>query len=236
MSRRAGVWGGVAAACYLAAAALTARVLPVRPLFDGLAPPAPYQWVNPPPDFRGGNHPPQSTTQTLPLSASGTTEVSVATPDGQATLILPDAAFTRRSPADTGVRVQVTPKDPSGFGPPPAGLTYAGNAYEIGAAYEPSGDAAEPALDTTVLMTYATTATEIAQRRGAAWTALATTDVAASLQVFAKTRTLGVFVPVGHGTTPQNSLRWWTLGIASGLAALLGLGFGLRERRRLARQ
>jgi hypothetical protein len=71
-------------------------------------------------------------------------------------------------------------------------------------------------------------------RSDGGWQSLTTTDVAASLQVFARTKQLGVFAPAGPATS--QSLRWWTLGIASGIAALLGLGFGLRERRRLSRQ
>ena len=41
---------------YLAGAAVSGRasILARRPLLDGLAPPTPYRWVNPPPDLAAG--------------------------------------------------------------------------------------------------------------------------------------------------------------------------------------
>jgi hypothetical protein len=205
--------------------------VPVRPLFDGLAPPATYQWVSPPPDFRGGNTPPSSASQKLALKRAGTDEVSVATADGQATLILSQGAFLPVIPKDTDVKVDITPKDPAKYGSPPPGLAYAGNAYAISATYEPSNKPAELTVSSTILMSYATTANKIFHRGNGTWTTIPTTDVPASLQVFARTKQLGLFVPAGHAVS--SSLRWWTLGIASGIATLLGLGFGIRERRRL---
>ena len=232
MTRRTVAWGAVVVAVYAAVALLLPSALPLRPVFDGLAPQLPYKWVSPPPDFVTGNVPPAGATQKLGLPHNGTAEVSVATPDGQATLILPEGAFPPNK-LDKDVRIDVTPRNAARYGPPPSGLAYAGNAYDIRATYEPSGKRADPVLDATVLLGYATTATQIVLRTGSTWTTISTTDVPASLQVFAKTKKLGVIVPVGHRTS--TSLRWWTLGIASGIAALLGGAFGLRERRRIGR-
>jgi len=231
MSRRALAFGAAAVVVYLAAAAFTAGRLPVRPLFDGLAPPAPYQWVSPPPDARANNSPPQSASQKLALKRAGTDEVSVATADGQATLILPQGAFLPVVARDRDVKVDITPMNPAKYGSAPSRLAYGGNAYAISATYEPSNKPADLALDATILMSYGPTSNKILRRDHSSWTTVPTTDVPASLQVFAKTRLLGVFVPAGPSVS--NSLRWWTLGIASGIAALLGLGFGIRERRRL---
>jgi len=231
MSRRALLIGAALVAAYVAAALVLPGARPVRPIFDGLAPPAPYKWVSPPPDIASGNSPPASAGESLPLKSGGTDETSVATADGQATLILPQGAFTA-SVSNTSVRIDITPKDPARYGSPPSRLSYSGNAYEMRATYEPSGTSATPALNVTVLLSYPITATQIVLRSGSGWTTVPTTSVAASLQVFAKTKSVGVFAAVGPGTS--NSLRWWTLGIASGIAAVLGLAFGLRERRRLA--
>jgi hypothetical protein len=232
VSRRIAVWGAIAIAAYAAAAAFTAGRLPVRPLFDGLAPPAAYNWVSPPPGQQNQASP-TGASEKLPLKPAGTDEISVATSDGQATLILPAGAFARHG-KDADVRVDIAPLDPARYGSPPQRLAYQGNAYSIKATYEPGNTTAELALGATMLLTYPTNATKILRRSGSAWSQLATTDVAASLQVFARTKQLGVFVPAGPATS--NALRWWTLGIASGIAALLGLTFGLRERRRLHRQ
>ena len=233
MSRRVLIGGLAAIAIYVVAASFTARHMPVRPLFDGLAPPPTYQWVSPPPDLRANNSPPSSASQRLDLKHAGTDEVSVATSDGQATLILPQGAFIPVSAQDKDVKVDITPLNAAKYGPPPSRLAYAGNAYAMSAIYEPSNKPADLALDATILMSYATTAKTIARRENSSWTMISTTDVPASLQVFARTKQLGVFVPAGAAVA--NSLRWWTLGIASGVAGLLGLGFGLRERRRLHR-
>jgi hypothetical protein len=224
--------GIVVVVAYLTAALWTTGHLPVRPVFDGLAPPQPYRWVSPPPDVANGNQAPAPITQKLGLKRDGTDEISVATPDGQATLILPQHAFLQTS-NDRDVRIDITPRDPMKYGNPPSRLAYSGNAYDMRATYEPSGNPASPALSVTILLSYPTNASTLVLRTDGGWRKLAATDVAASLQLFAKTKDLGVFVAAGPAIA--NSLRWWTLGIASSIAALLGLGFGLRERRRLGR-
>jgi hypothetical protein len=228
--RRLVVWGVIVVSAYGAAAVWTHGRLPVRPIFDGFAPPAAYKYVSPPPGVSNAGTP-SGASQALPLKPGGTDETSVATADGQATLILPQGSFGAHPP-DKAVHVAITPKNPASYGSPPSRLAYEGNAYDVSASYQPSGARALPALTTTVLLSYPVNATKIMLRASGGWTATASTDVPASLQMFAKTKTLGVFVVVG--TASSNSLQWWTLGIASGLAALLGLAFGLRERRRLA--
>jgi hypothetical protein len=226
------VWGAVVVVGYLGAALWSGGYLAVRPVFDGLAPPSPYRWVKPPPDLASGNQPPAPITQRLELKHAGTDEVSVATPDGQATLILPQYAFIPTY-NDRDVRIDITPKDPATYGSPSSRLAYSGNAYDIEATYEPSGKPATPSLNVTILLSYPTNATTLLLRTGGGWTKQPATDVPASQQLFAKTKMLGVFVAAGAAV--GNSLRWWTLGIASAIAALLGTGFGLRERRRLGR-
>ena len=223
--------GAVVVAVYVVTASVAAHRMPVRPIFDGLAPPAQYNWVSPPPGTNG-NLKPTDASQKLPLKRGGTDEISVATTDGQATLILPQGAFAPHG-KDTGILVKITPNDPAGYGKPPSRLAYDGNAYNMTATYEPGGGPAELTLDATILLSYATNANKVLHGDGSGWTAITTTDVPASLQVFARTKQLGVFVPAGPAVS--NSLRWWTLGIASGIAALLGTGFGIRERRRLGR-
>jgi len=234
MSRRVVVWGAIAAAVYLAAAAFTAGRFPLRPIFDGLAPPPNYNWVSPPPGYTN-TQPPTGASQKLPITRSGTEETSVATTDGEATLILSAGAFPVHG-KDKDVQVDIKPLDAGKFGKPPQRLAYAGNAYEVSAKYEPSGADPALALDATVLLAYGTNAgsTKILHRSGSSWTQVTATDVPASLQVFARTKQLGVFVAAGPAQS--NSLRYWTLGIASGIAALLGTGFGLRERRRIGRK
>ena len=232
MSRRALGWGALVVGVYLATAAATSRTLPIRPLFDGLAPPVPYRWVNPPADLKADNQKPEAAEQDLALKPEGNEEASVATLDAQATLIVPQGVFVSTT-GDKSVHIEVTPRDPAQYGPPPPRLQYSGNAYELHATFQPSGAQAIPSREITVLLSHPVHATKIFLRDADRWTELATTTVPAALQVFAKTRLIGPVVAAGPATS--SALRWWTLGVASGIAAVLGVAFGIRERRRLAR-
>ncbi len=108
-----------------------------RPLFDGFAPPAPYRWVSPPPEFRAGNVVPQPATVEAPLGPSGSAQAGGSSGDGQVILSFAAGAFPAQPP-DTKVVVQVAPVDPATLAPPPAGLAADGNAYRLQFAYEPS--------------------------------------------------------------------------------------------------
>jgi hypothetical protein len=121
------------------AATLVATDRPVRPLFDGLVPPPPYRWVNPPPGA-GFNTRPERDVISVPLTAAGSELAGPAAVNGQVVLNLPEGAIPPR-PGATEVRITVTPLDPGRLGPLPEGLTSDGNAYEIGMRYRPSGGA-----------------------------------------------------------------------------------------------
>jgi hypothetical protein len=124
------------AAVYVATVRLSARHQ--RPLFDGVAPSAPYRWVNPPSEFEQGNVPPHPSTIDLPLAPDGFKATGATSEDGQVVLNLPDGAVPAR-PGETGVRVVVTPLDPAKLGRLPPGLFADGNAYRIEMRYVPSG-------------------------------------------------------------------------------------------------
>ena len=128
-------------ALYLAGAAVSGRasILARRPLLDGLAPPTPYRWVNPPPDLAASNKPPASTRFNLELAPEGSQLGAFSTSDGQVNLVLSQGAVPPRA-GQTGVEVTVDPVDPATLGPVPSGLVGAGNAYRIQAGYQPSGD------------------------------------------------------------------------------------------------
>src|SRR5207244_11657321 len=61
-----------------------------------------------------------------------------ATGDFQLTPARKKGASHAASGART-VNGSITPRDPSTLGPPPAGLSFLGNAYRLRARYEPSG-------------------------------------------------------------------------------------------------
>ena len=153
---------------YLAGAAVSGRasILARRPLLDGLAPPTPYRWVNPPPDLAAGNEPPASTRFTVELTAQGSKLGAFSTSDGQINLVLSQGAIPAR-PGETGVEVAVDPVDPATLGPAPLGLIVAGNAYRIQASYRPSGRKVETiGGQSSVGLVYPLLATAVADPSG----------------------------------------------------------------------
>ncbi|MEW6155140.1 MAG: hypothetical protein AB1673_14325 [Actinomycetota bacterium] len=130
--------GLVLAVIYAAVAVVSYRSGTGRPLFDGFAPPTPYRWVDPPPEFRAGNQPPRSSTFEVALGPMGSPNASGSSEDGQVILSFAAGAFPPNA-EDARVVVTVTPLDPATLAPPPASLGPDGNAYRVDMAYAPSG-------------------------------------------------------------------------------------------------
>jgi hypothetical protein len=233
---------------YLAGAAVSGRasILARRPLLDGLAPPTPYRWVNPPPDLAASNKPPASTRFTLELTADGSRLGAFSTSDGQVNLVLSEGAVPARPP-QTVVEVAVYPIDPATLGPLPSGLVSAGNAYRIQASYQSSGRRVE-ALggQSSVGLVYPLLGTAVADpgghqvlssADGRAWEALPSTDTPGTHQVSARlARTGYVVVGVapsagGSGDDSRNRILLLGTGIAIVIVAA-ALVLRLREQTR----
>ncbi len=122
-----------------------------RPLFDGFAPVAPYNWVNPPPEFRAGNVVPRPSTLDVPLALEGSAATSGSSGDGQVILTFGAGAFPAHPP-DVRVIVQINPVDPAGLAPPTGGLVADGNAYRLDFVYDPSQEAAPLSLPADVFL------------------------------------------------------------------------------------
>ncbi len=133
-------WGVGVAALYLAVAAAGFRsgAVPVRILFDGVAPPPPYRWARPPQELAGGNQAPEVGTGTVSLDATGSVPASATTGDGQATVNVAGRAIPGERGEGSAV-VRISPLDPASIGPPPQGLRFDGNAYRIEITYASSG-------------------------------------------------------------------------------------------------
>jgi hypothetical protein len=200
----------IVGAAVLAAYVAVAMVIPggpTRPLFDGIAPPAPYRWVNPPPEFVQGNGKPESASHDLTLGASGSDAASIATPDGQAAVVLKEGSFAARRGEKTVV-IRIDPLDPATFGRPPSEQRYDGNAYRYIAAYKLSGEEAKLTQPATVVLQFPIVSTHLLRRDGNAWTDLKANPVSVSLQIFASSAMLGVFVATGPplpSDTPEKS-------------------------------
>lgn len=128
---------------YVVVAALTLRGSGhLRPLFEGIGPSAPYQWVKPPPEFAASNTKPAPTTTDIDLGAAGTPLRGASSSDGQFVLNLPEGAIAPH-PEDTKVAVTITPLDAATLGSLPDDLHPNGNAYRVEAVYQPSGQAVD---------------------------------------------------------------------------------------------
>jgi hypothetical protein len=138
-ARRGLASGAVIVLVYLVALAVTVAVRDahVRPLYDGVAPPPTYSWVDPPAFWAAGNVEPTGASQVVALGANGSVAAGIATPDGQFVIDLGAAAIPRHG-ADREINVEIAPIGPKHLAPVPLGLRSNGNAYRVDMTYEPS--------------------------------------------------------------------------------------------------
>ena len=87
--------------------------------YDGIAPPQPYRWVSPPPQFRASNQPPLPGHGTVKVGTNGVVDPgSIFTQDGQASLSFIPGAFAApadRAPVSVDIRPVATFPDPGGL-------------------------------------------------------------------------------------------------------------------------
>jgi hypothetical protein len=226
-----------AAVLYLAVALTSIRVwgLPPRPVFDGFAPPAPYRWVDPPPEVEAENQAPAGGERTFPIARTAGAQ-TVATQDAQALVSVPSGGFASLAGTET-VTVRITPVDPLGLGPAPDGLRLNGNGYRVEAIHPETGAAATPSLPVIVFLRYPIHADRVLRWTGDRWQELPSDIIPTSLEVYAETRQLGTFVAAAPGSAaapPAQSPHWGTLGLLAAGAALVGATVGFLVRRRSA--
>jgi hypothetical protein len=229
------IWGLVAIAVYVTTALLiagTGRVIP-RPLYDGLAPAAPYRYVSPPPDLAADNEEPLPGKGRVDFAKGKSQPTSISTGDGQLQLVVPNGAFDAKK-KEKAVDITITPLAPPAPLDVGGGLRVDGNAYRIEAAYARSGDAAPVQREVTVVLRYAHNATEVVRRSGASWTRLRSQVSSGSLQLFAATDDIGVFAAAGR--PPTTWTRWLpygagALGVTAGVVGYLSGRRGWFRRR-----
>ncbi len=180
--RPLGIGLGLAAAYLLAAVAtMVLSDRPFRPLFDGLAPPLPYHWVNPPPANARDNVAPSAARREVLLSADGSPFVNLTPEDGQAILLLEEKAIAP-NPPDTAVDLAVTPRDVLTLGPLPENRSPESNAYQVEATYRPSGQpVTDFDLDTSSIAVVAAGPSDflLYSRDGQSWDERSTTPYSA---------------------------------------------------------
>ena len=248
MSRRKTVVAGlVCVTFYGALAALSGHLSPLAkgPLLDGIGPPQPYRWVNPPPDLAATNQPPSSGVFHVPLDPNGSRPEVFVTSDNQVTIVVPQGAF----PTEAGqieIVLKVTPLDPATLASPGANLTIFGNAYRLQATFQPSGDRVDLKLPLDAILLYPVTPDLHASvhklytsPNGKTWTAQEGSDSLAQQQAEGPVPALGYVMVAGEaGTstvTPAGSSGGSgntaiVLIVLAACVGLIGLGLIVRGR------
>ncbi len=235
---RVGVWGVATALLYLASVVgAWPHPSPLHLLYDGFSPPPPYRWVRP--TSAESTEPPEPGAGVIALSASGSSSGSIVTDDGQAGAIFSKDAI-EGPPGESAAEVHVTPLDPASIAAAPPGLRFDGNAYRVEAVYASSHRPATLRRTVTVVLRYPTSATVLLQFSGSDWTPVEAHSAPIALQIYAETRTLGLFVAAGQPTT-RSPLSSWVYRAVTALlwAAIVVILAGLlrdylrqRDRRR----
>lgn len=230
-------WGLAIIAAYIVSAVLTlgSGRMPLRPFFQGTAPPQPYAWVVPPEALKAQNVPPKPGEGVVKFTKKGSSAGNIGTDDGQAMFALTEGSIEAAA-GETEVKVILEPLDPKTLGPPPQGLHYDGNAYRVTTTYTKSGKpavfaakdcpvGAQPKLCPTMVMRYAYGATGLYRREGSAWTAVPNpTPVQQGLQVFADVASDGTYVAAGppRAETATPSRLGDYIAIGFGVIAIVG--------------
>ncbi len=225
-------WGVAAAILYVLVVAVVAAHLPVRILYDGLAPLPPYRWVRPPASHLGSNERPTGGTGTIELTATGSDAVSLATDDGQAILIVPRDGVVSRS-GESRADVKLTPLDPEPVAPPLSGRRFDGNVYKIEGVYRASQAPLALRKPATIVLRYPSEATELWWYSGSQWTEVRTDAglVEASLQVYGSSTQLGLFVAAAPLVRSRPSTAWVAYGLAATGLVVVVVGVLLSHRR-----
>lgn len=197
---------------YLVGAIMSGQLSPLarRPLLDGFIPPAPYRWVDPPPELAGSNLPPVSGRTRVPIGPQGSAAVFFATEDAQVTLSVPDDAFPPH-PGSKALEITIEPVDPTSVGPLPGRLSVSGNVYLVRATYQPTGDRVSQ-LDAAIvaILTYPFLSNDLGDHTlvvspdGQRWMRSKTHDQHVTKQVNGRLRSLGY---VAVASTPLPSTR-----------------------------
>lgn len=235
-------WAGAAAVVlYVVVAALTGG----RPLFDGFAPPAPYRWVNPPPELAAGNQPPEPAERNVPLTGEGNEATNASTSDAQIIVTLPTAAVAGHPP-DTTILLRLAPGDAAALGPLPSGLRALSNAYQVTLTYQPSGTpVTEIKPGPAIAMTAESHGSKLLfSPDGQAWEETSARPFGTTTGLTGPFRGPGYYViggtpPVAVTTTTPRGGSGGAAGVGIGVVAAIAIaaaGLTLRSRRRQRRE
>ncbi len=199
--------------------------------YDGIAPPQPYRWVSPPPQFRASNQQPLSGHATVRVATNGLVDPgSVFTQDGQAALSFVPGTFVTpadRSPVAIDIKPQATFPDAGS-------VRLVTNAYCM-TSTSPL-DAGKDPLVTLQFSTQVAQPGDVYEYQGdGPWRKIGNTGSAAPYTIAARITALGCFA-AGSISTAKASGGTQPLPIIAGLAVavvvLAGIPLLVLRRRR----
>jgi hypothetical protein len=210
----------------------------VRPLYEGIGGPPPYQWVHPPPAFASSNVKPRPIESRISLGPGGSPLTGTGTPDAQLVLSLAQGAIPPHE-GDVEATVRISPLDPAILGRLPSGLRADGNAYRVELAYQPSAQAVDAvASPGNILLTMPEPSQGLLfSSDGRRWQRLTTQHVTGAAQVGAPFSQAGYYLGAASSPPPSRSgggtSTGWIIAMGVLIAALtLALGLGVRRFRR----
>lgn len=247
-SRRVLAVGLVVVAAYAGLAAFSGRLSPLArgSLLDGIGPPQAYRWTNPPADLAATNQPPSAGEFHVPLDPKGSRPEVFVTSDNQVTVVVPSKAFASQE-GQIEVLLSVEPVDPATLTSPGKKVTLFGNAYQLTATYQPSGDPASLAVPMDLILLYpvttnlhAATHQLFTSQDGTAWEEQEGSDSLAAQQAEGPMPELGYVLVGGTGgaslsTSPaagggNSKTVAIALIVAAACLGLVGIGLLLRGR------
>jgi hypothetical protein len=196
--RRSEIAGFTTALVYVAIAMISFKlgVLPGRPIYDGFGPPAPYRWVTPPKNAQTQEKPTGGEAE-VPMTDAESEGGDATTSDFQAQLLIPKGSVQPMK-GETSAKIRVTPLDPRTQPDPPKGLIFDSNAYVFEGTYTKSGAAIKLAEPASLIMRYATAASDMYLLNAGVWQPVKAHRAGQSLQLFADVTTLGTYVAMGE--------------------------------------
>lgn len=192
----------------LAAAAYVAVAWVVQPgFFDGIAPPAPYRWVSPPPQFQSSNQPPLPGHGTLKVASNGVVDPgTIFTGDGQASISFVPGSFEAppdRSPISVEIR-------PTANFPQPSGITLVTNVYCFTAS-APLSSGKQALITLRLSDQMPTPSTVYGYRDQGPWEDVGSTGSAAAFSISTRTSWLGCFA-AGYPSNVRQTAQGARLG------------------------
>ncbi len=231
---------------YLLLASVSARLDPfaARPVLDGLAPPPPYRWADPPPALASGNNAPVSRRFTVGyIDGAGSSAGVFSTSDQQVTVALTTGSIPPQNGASS-ITLTITQSAPPPDLALPGGGSVAGNLIEVAATYDPRGQAvATLAKPGEIVLAYPLLYPGLTENKiltspdGSTWTPIRTKDAIVHQVVRARITSVGYFVvmqspPASAAPSGRHGTDLVVVTAAIAMLAILVLAVALRTRAR----